>query len=107
VHERIVVQGPVGSLREPLEHYSYRTLSDFVLRLDRYSSLAARDMWREGRRFRRRDWLFRPPFTFLQMYVLRAGFWEGYFGFLLSALYAFYTLVKYSKLREIQAREKP
>jgi len=105
VHERILVQGPVGYLREPLEHHTYRTLSDFILRLDRYSSLAAREMMREGRRFRRRDWFFRPPLTFLQMYLLRAGFLEGYWGFLLCTLYAFYTLIKYSKLKELQNLE--
>jgi glycosyltransferase involved in cell wall biosynthesis len=105
VHEKATVQGRVGYLQEPLEHHTYRTVSDFLLRLDRYSSLAAREMRREGRRFRYSDWLFRPPFTFLQMYVLRAGFLEGYFGFLLSALYSYYTFAKYSKLREIQGLE--
>jgi len=107
VHERVMVQGQVGYLKEPLEHYTYRTLSDFILRLDRYSSLAAREMRREGRRFRRSDLWLRPPFTFLQMYLLRAGFLEGYFGFLLSVLYSFYTFAKYSKLKEIQSLEDP
>ena len=105
VHERMKVQGRVGYLKEPLEHFSYRTLSDFIQRLDRYSSLAAREMRREGRRFRRVDYFFRPPFTFLQMYLLRAGFLEGYFGFLLAVLYSFYTFAKYSKLKEIQTLE--
>jgi glycosyltransferase involved in cell wall biosynthesis len=105
VHEKVRVQGEVGTLKEPLEHFTYRTLSDFLQRLDRYSTLAAREMRREGRRFRRRDFFFRPPFTFFQMYLLRAGFLEGYSGLLLSVLYGFYTLAKYSKLREIQSLE--
>jgi len=101
VHERVTVLGEVGYLRHPLEHFTYRSLSDFIQRLDRYSSLAAREMKNEGRRFRYTDLFFRPPLTFFQMYLIRAGFLEGYFGFLLSILYSFYTFAKYSKLKEL------
>ncbi len=105
VHERVEIQGKVGYLKNPLEHKTYRTLTDFFARMDRYSTLAAREMFREGRRYRFRDTFFRPPFTFLQMYLLQAGFLEGYLGFLLSALYSFYTFAKYSKLKELQDHE--
>jgi hypothetical protein len=46
--------------------------------------------------------VLRPPFTFVQMYLVRLGFLEGYWGFLLSALYSFYTFAKYCKLRELE-----
>jgi glycosyltransferase involved in cell wall biosynthesis len=106
VHERVQVQGEVGYLQNPLEHFTYRSLSDFIQRVDRYSTLAAREMRKEGRRFRYTDLFLRPPFTFMQMYLIRAGFLEGYFGVLLSILYSFYTFVKYSKLKELQNLEK-
>jgi len=105
VHERVELQGNVRYLKNPLIHQTYRSLSDFLGRMDRYSTLAAQEMQNEGRRYRLFDAFFRPPFTFLQMYVLRGGFLEGYLGFLLSMLYAFYTLVKYSRLREFQEKE--
>lgn len=101
VHEKVELRGRAGYLQEPLEHWTYRSLGDFLRRMDRYSTLAAEEMDREGRRFRLLD-LLRPSFTFLQMYLLRAGFLEGYAGFQLSLLYSFYTFAKYSKLRELQ-----
>jgi glycosyltransferase involved in cell wall biosynthesis len=107
VHERLEIQGETGYLHHPLEHHTYRSLSDFIQRLDRYSDLAAREMGKEGRRFRHTDLFFRPPATFLQMYLLRAGFLDGYLGFLLSVLYSFYTFTKYSKLKEQQRLENP
>lgn len=102
VHERIEINGTVGTLKNPMEHWTYRSLSDFLTRMERYSTLAAREMAREGRRYHLHDAVFRPPFTFLQMYFLRAGFREGYAGFLLSSLYSIYTFVKYSKLKELE-----
>ena len=105
VHECVKVQGEVGYLENALEHHTYRSLTDFLKRMDRYSRLGAEEMRKEGRRFRMAD-LLRPPFTFFQMYFLRLGFLEGYRGFLLSRLYSFYTFAKYAKLREIEENEK-
>jgi glycosyltransferase involved in cell wall biosynthesis len=102
VHERVEIEGKVGYLKHPLEHYTYRSLNDFFQRMDDYSTLAAREMRNEGKKYRFFDVFFRPPFTFLQMFLLRAGFLEGYLGFLLSVLYSFYTFAKYSKLRELR-----
>jgi glycosyltransferase involved in cell wall biosynthesis len=105
VHERVEVDGPVGYLKHPLHHETYRSLRDFLVRMDSYSTLAAQEMQGEGRRCRLSDLLLRPPFTFLQLYLLRGGFLERYPGFLLSVLYSFYTFAKYSKLRELQEKE--
>jgi glycosyltransferase involved in cell wall biosynthesis len=107
VHERVEIPGKTLPLSQPLIHETYRTLTDFLQRMDRYSTLAAREMNREGREFRWIDALFRPPLTFLQMYILRAGFLEGTDGLVLSILYSFYTFAKYAKLREIGKSEKP
>jgi glycosyltransferase involved in cell wall biosynthesis len=106
VHERIEVKGTIGVLKTPMEHWTYRTLDDYLRRMERYSTLAAREMARGGREYHLRDALLRPPFTFLQMFFLRAGFREGYPGFLLSVLYSFYTFLKYGKLKELRERER-
>jgi glycosyltransferase involved in cell wall biosynthesis len=102
VHERLAIRGKVGYLKNPLEHRTYRSLSDFWERLDRYSGLAAQEMFLGEKRYRFLDLFFRPPCTFLEMYFMRLGFLEGYLGFLLSVLYSFYTFAKYSKLKELQ-----
>ncbi len=105
VHERIEVAGRAGYLKSPMEHWTYRSIDDYLTRMERYTTLAAREMAREGRRYRLHDALLRPPFTFGQMYFFRAGFLEGYSGFLLSVLYSFYTFLKYSKLRELSQKK--
>lgn len=107
VHERLELEGKALTLTHPLIHETYRSLSDFFQRMDRYSTLAAQEMHREGRKFRLIDVVFRPPFTFLQMYFLRVGFLEGYLGFVLSVLYSYYTFAKYTKLKELRNIEKP
>jgi len=104
VHEGIDVEGSVGYLKHPMEHYTYRSISDYLLRLDKYSTLAAKELLKENKTYGIQHMIFRPLFTFLNMFILRAGFLEGYYGFILSILYAFYTFSKYIKLRELQQK---
>ena len=44
VHEEVVVDGPVGFLQTPLDHFSYASVSDYLTRQDRYALLAAQVM---------------------------------------------------------------
>ncbi len=73
-------------------------------RLERYTTLAAEEAFKAGKRGGLLDMTLRPMFTFMKMYLLRRGFLEGSLGFTISGLYAMYTYVKYAKLRELSGR---
>jgi len=102
VHESIEPSGKIGSLSGDLLHYTYSGISDYLKRMDRYSSLAATQIIQEGRSPGVTSLLVRPIHTFVKMYFLKRGFLEGYTGFLLSVLYAQYTFLKYSKAIEMR-----
>ncbi len=102
VHESVAVEGTTGYLKNPLEHYTYRDISDYLSRMERYSTLAAKEMFEEGRTAGAFDILLRPQATFFKMYFLKLGFLEGMPGLVLSALYSCYTLAKYVKLWEMR-----
>jgi glycosyltransferase involved in cell wall biosynthesis len=101
VHESVTVDGSVGRLAGHLEHRSYRDVADFLERADRYSTLAADEWLAAGRRCRPLvDLALRPPGRFLSMYVARAGFLDGWRGFLLAVLYGYYVLMRSAKVWE-------
>jgi glycosyltransferase involved in cell wall biosynthesis len=101
VHESVQVDGSVGHLTGHLEHRSYRDVADFLERADRYSTLAAGEWLAAGRRARPPvDLVIRPIARFLTMYVARAGFLDGWRGFLLAVLYAYYVLMRSVKVWE-------
>jgi glycosyltransferase involved in cell wall biosynthesis len=101
VHEGVEVSGSVGRLQHFVEHYTYRSVSDFIKRMNRYSKLSAEFYYEEGRRVGWVETAFRAWFTFVQMYFLKRGFLDGATGLQLAVLYAFYTFVKYAKLQEL------
>jgi glycosyltransferase involved in cell wall biosynthesis len=101
VHEEVVVNGPVGNLHAPLDHYSYGSVSEYVTRMDRYARLAALELAKRGRRPHPGELVYRPVFSFLHLYFLRRGFLEGTSGYTLAALMSMYKFLKYYYLREL------
>jgi glycosyltransferase involved in cell wall biosynthesis len=100
VHESVSVDGRVERLAGHLEHRSYRDLGDFLARADRYATLAATEAVAHGRRASVDDLVLRPLGRFLVMYVMRGGFLDGWRGFLLASLYAYYVLIRAAKIWE-------
>lgn len=102
VHEAVTVDGRTSRLNGALIHHTYRDVADYLKRMDRYSSLSAEEMLKNGKKAGFTDLYLRPVFTFLKMYFLKLGFLDGRLGLLLSRLYARYTFEKYYKLRAMQ-----
>jgi len=105
VHESVSVDGRVERLVGHLEHRSYRDVSDFLARADRYSTLAAEEWVRAGARVRASDLVLRPLGRFLSMYLFKGGWLDGRPGFLLAALYAYYVFIRSVKAWELKERE--
>jgi len=101
VHESVTADGPVGRLGGEILHYAYRDLSHHLLTMDRYTTLAARQMFEDGRRAGWWDLALHPPAAFLRNYVLRGGFRDGVPGLIVSAMNARYVGLKLAKLWEL------
>ena len=104
VHESVTADGAVIDLRGELLHYAYRDLAHHVQTMDRYTSLAARQMFEDGRRAGWFDLAVHPPAAFLRNYLLRGGFRDGAPGLIVSAMNARYVGLKFAKLWELQRR---
>lgn len=101
VHEGFIVSGKVSYLRNHILQYPFLTLSEFFRKMDRYSSLWAKEMMERGKKFRFYQIFTHPVWTFLNMFIIKKGFLDGRIGLVVSLLYAYYTLIKYLKLWEL------
>ena len=106
VHESVNVDGPVGTLKNHLLHYSYDSLEDYISRMNRYTTLAARELYDSGRRFSLWQALVKPPAVFLKRYLLKVGFLDGWTGLQIAFLSAVYVFTKYAKLAAMQRQER-
>jgi glycosyltransferase involved in cell wall biosynthesis len=101
-HDRVELEGAARPLQGRLLHWNYRSLSDHISTVDRFSGRQAQGMLDEGLRFRLVDLLFRPAFRFFKGYVVQRGFTKGLPGFLVSVSTAYYVFMKYAKLWELE-----
>jgi hypothetical protein len=69
--------------------------------MDRYTTLAARQMFEDGQRAGWLDVLILPRLAFFRNYVLRGGFRDGMPGLIVSAMNAYYVGLKFAKLWEL------
>jgi len=105
VHEKVVVEGKTAYLKNPLKHYTYRSISDFVLRAEKYSTLAAKEIRKNSGNAGLFSLTVNPLATFFKMYFLRRGFLDGSRGLILALLYSYYTFLKYVKVWEGQEQK--
>jgi len=102
VHEAVDVDGAIGHLRGELQHYAYRDIADHLETIDRYTTLAARQMREAGRRSGLLQMIGHPPLAFLRNYLAHGGIRDGAPGFIISAMNAYYVFLKFAKLWELE-----
>ncbi len=95
IHENTRVSGPVGKLHGHLEHYSYRSLTDHQVRMQRYADLMAQALYARGKRCGLAKVLINPQWRFVRGYWLRLGFLDGWRGLVFALVEANYVRRKY------------
>lgn len=101
VHEVPVVEGSCGYLENPITHYNYQRLSEFLARQDFYSTFEAEALLRRGVRAKLRNFVLQPFREFVRRYIEWRGYKDGGLGLLLSVIMAWYAFVTYAKLARL------
>lgn len=109
IHSRPKTEGQGLRLAElerfAIIHHHYDTISQFIQRMDRYTSVQARELKETGYEFNWKDLISKPPGEFLSRFFANRGFEDGIHGLALSFLQAFSHFLMYLKIWE--AREFP
>lgn len=98
VHEQVVVDGTIGRLDGLLLHHTYRTMEQYIEKLNRYTSLAAEDAVVRGKRATLPGALAHANAAFFRMYFAQLGLLDGWHGLVLCLCSAYYVLAKYVKI---------
>ena len=106
VHEGLDVKGAMGKLKNPINHFSYDTIDTYFNKFNKYTTLAAQQMYANGKRFSLIKLLFTLPFEFIKRYVIKLGILDGIRGLLWASFSTFYVFVKYAKLWQMQKGKK-
>ena len=98
VHESMKVDGSIAIFDGDLLHFPYRDWQDHRRRIDRYTRLAADAARAAGKKGSLLRLLVGPPIAFLQTFILRAGFLDGWRGLVIAAAAARYVFLRQSRI---------
>ncbi len=106
LHESLEISGPISTLNGKIIHQPYKDIADYLSKLDRYTTLAAKKRFDAGKRttFLRH---LRLPGEFFARAFLKLGFLDGYPGLVWAGLSAFHSWLKYAKLASMQRGQTP
>ena len=98
-HEKVLLEGRVGTVREPLLHYTYDDVSDHVRTINRFTTTSSN----RGAVAKPATWpklLLRPLGRFARFYFWSSGFRLGKPGLFVAVSAAVYVHLKYAKQDE-------
>lgn len=98
VHESWVGKGRVGELKNPILHHPHKSISNFLAKINKYSTIEA------GYRFEKNvhptllQVIFYPPAKFLHNYIILQGFRDGVPGLIMAITMSFHSFLTWTKL---------
>ncbi|GAB5523604.1 MAG: glycosyltransferase family 2 protein [Roseivirga sp.] len=104
-HDSVEMQAGVTPLhlKGDLLHYSYYTMEEHVLRSAKYAKIAAKAMYTQGKKASMAKMLLSTGFRFVQDYIFRLGFLDGFYGLVICGTSSHTTFLKYAYLRSLNA----
>lgn len=92
--------GRPSLLKGDLLHYSYSSISDHLKKIEKYSDIAARQKVNKGEDCSILKIWLGPKWKFVKDYIIRLGFLDGYWGYIVCKLSSMENLAKYAKTRQ-------
>lgn len=100
VHEKLEVIGETKELDVHIIHYNYESVTQFIDKLQKYTTLEAEELFISGYKFYWPDLILKSNAEFLRRLFAEEGYKDGLHGLVLSILQAFYTFTTYLKVWE-------
>ena len=101
VHEKVLYAVTPGTLLGDLMHESAESLRDYLDKQNRYTTLAAQQLFERGRSANALHLVVSPVVRFIKFYLFRFGFLDGLPGLAHTAIGCMNSFMKYAKLIEL------
>lgn len=103
VHEGWVLNNSsdtIGNLTGDILHYSFPTISSHLKKIEQYSEFGARFDVARGKKVSLLKLALAPKWEFIKAFIIRLGFLDGYYGWVVCRNSAFASWAKYTKIRQ-------
>jgi len=105
IHERLIVDGKSGRLKNPLLHYSKTDVGAHISAVNSYTELEAKRAVKLGYRPTGYSVIIKPFLYFMKHYIWKFGFLDGMAGLVYYSINAAYVFLKEVKAMEAAGME--
>ena len=102
VHAEIENSSKAGKLKSPILHFTFKSMSHYLLKWDQYSSWSAKDHLKKVKNPNFFHFFVKPSFRFLRDFIFRGGFLDGKTGYIVCKLSSMGVFMRYIKLKELR-----
>ncbi|CAM3503017.1 glycosyltransferase family 2 protein [Flavobacterium chungbukense] len=102
VHEKLIINGEAGKLKNKLIHFSYSTFDDYKQKMIFYGKLKAQEELAKNTKPNFFHFYIRPTYQFLHQFLIRLGFLDGRKGFTICYLNALSVSSRFQELKKIR-----
>ncbi|MCK4568931.1 MAG: glycosyltransferase family 2 protein [Bacteroidales bacterium] len=109
IHEMMIMKesnAHVESLAGDLLHYSYYNISEHIAQANHFTNMTAGLAVEKGKSSGIFKIIFSPFVKFIKDYIIKLGFLDGYYGYVVCRISAQATFMKYAKIRQIRKGKK-
>jgi glycosyltransferase involved in cell wall biosynthesis len=91
----------IGFLQGDLLHYSFYTVAQHIDQINKYTDISSKASFDKGKRTNLFEIFFKPKWKFFRDYILKLGFLDGFYGYVVCKNSAYAKHLKYIKLYEL------
>ena len=102
-HDKVIMEPDAKTkwLKGDLMHYSYTSIRQHLNQINHFTTIKAKAKFKKGERGTLALIFFSPVVKMVKQYILKKGFLDGYYGFIISTISSFGQFLTYVKLREM------
>jgi ADP-heptose:LPS heptosyltransferase/glycosyltransferase involved in cell wall biosynthesis len=108
IHEKVELEPGAKTipLKGDLLHYSYYSIHQHIEQANRFSEIMAAEYLKKGKKANLFSLTIKPFWWFIKSYFLRAGFLDGFYGFLIAIVSSHANFLKFVKLKQLYIENK-
>jgi len=95
-----VTNPKIHQFKTVVHHYSYQGLGKLITKLNTFTDAIVETMLKKDKKYCPLRIYIEFPTQFLKYYFLKRYIFNGYYGFLVSVIYAFFRFIRLAKYKE-------
>jgi glycosyltransferase involved in cell wall biosynthesis len=107
-HDRFILDkgSKTRKVKGDLLHWNFKTYEEHIEKMNKFSTIGALEAFKAGKKSGPLTAFYHSLWCFFRSYFLRAGFLDGYYGYVNCKITAHSSFLKYAKLRRLYSENR-